>query len=784
MAVRTIFDMTFEEEKALNNPIHSFKWVAENYRNTKDITGRTNLYSWEDITFANTSIISDAANYFKKYKVYNNIDPNKDLWAWEQWWDRWEYRRLHGMTVPCRIDPTGGNSDKDLGLVWIPGKMVGHLNFGPINRTKDPDDISVADYLSAQIDQTAAIKKDVELKALFEGLSDKVVAESTFEFPDFWDGHFHTWIAQLFSQKIGLDLCVFKSRRKGFSYIAGWDVFDDLDLIPKSLSLLIAYDKRYITKVGGLLSMVKTYADFINQFTDWSKGRLYDNEDLIQLGYNEIGDPIDKGFLSMIMILSAKDNPSVARGKKAQKIKYEESGTFPNLVETKDATQSTTESGNYTVGHSTYWATVSSKPYEMQGFKQIYYNPAGHNCLAFNNIYDPNKFGTPCGMFFGHYQNLEGAIDKDGNSNKELAQQLFEKSKQLKQAHSSKKSYYAWLGERATVPAEALNQSTDNIFSPYHDLIKAQITLLEQDPFFKDFGREGRFIVKDGVTIFKTNEELKLDGYTIHPRISDLPELLGAEYDMHGCIVIWFPPHKEQKVTEKGIVYEIPNKLYYIWHDPYAVDKDADDINIKDSLGVAYVYECVNRMSPSKGDRLMASWIGRPPTTDEYNQQLFALADYFNIDETLVFENDRGDVIPYAKRFKQTKRLYPEPDMIALSDQDMDGKVGRTWGISIGKNIKRKSYGALRLRDHLGTVTSTIYNDDGTITEKVFINHVYCKFLLRQLLAWNKDGNFDGVSAMIVGMFSIISMLDDTFEEREGLTGDEDDDFFDRVLSH
>lgn len=97
---------------------------------------------------------------------------------------------------------------------------------------------------------------------------------------------------------------------------------------------------------------------------------------------------------------------------------------------------------------------------------------------------------------------------------------------------------------------------------------------------------------------------------------------------------------------------------------------------------------------------IVASYIGRPSTQDEYNYNLFLLADYYNA--KIGFENDRGDVIGYAKRFRKLNRLIEEVEIIDKKENINIRKLGRNFGVSMGSK-ERKGQGNIYLRDWLVT---------------------------------------------------------------------------------
>ena len=117
------------------------------------------------------------------------------------------------------------------------------------------------------------------------------------------------------------------------------------------------------------------------------------------------------------------------------------------------------------------------------------------------------------------------------------------------------------------------------------------------------------------------------------------------------------------------------------------------------SLGSAYVLKRPNNLS-QPDDIVVASYVGRPHTQDDYNRNLFMLADYYGC--KIGFENDRGEVIAYAKRFRKMHKLQEEFEM--LDKKELRSKnVKRQYGMHMTEARKRQ--GEIYIRDWLNTVT-------------------------------------------------------------------------------
>ena len=139
---------------------------------------------------------------------------------------------------------------------------------------------------------------------------------------------------------------------------------------------------------------------------------------------------------------------------------------------------------------------------------------------------------------------------------------------------------------------------------------------------------------------------------------------------------------------------------------------------------------------------IVASYVGRPHSQDEYNRNLFMLADYYNA--KIGFENDRGAVIQYARQHRKLHKLQEEFEM--LDKKNLRSKnVKRQYGMHTTEARKRQ--GELYIRDWLNTVRRSGDN------EVLNLHKIYDLALLQELIKFNHKGNFDRVMALMIGMY-------------------------------
>ena len=589
-------------------------------------------------------------------------------------------------------------------------------------------------------------------------------------FPNFWDGDYeYFWLQEIarngidpvnykrlnlstFVDKAHMDgsrhLIVGKARRKGFSYKNAALVTNTFNTERNSYTLLCAFDKKYLYPKG-IMAMVTDNMNFLNEHTGWAKRRqVVDKQNHRRASYLEYmsGQQVEKGYKSEVEAITFKDNPDAARGKDASIVIFEECGAFDNLKASYLATKPTVEDGGITTGQMILFGTGGDMAGGTIDFESMFYNPEAYNLLPITNIWDEGADHTTCGYFFPAFKNKIGHMDVNGNSDMDGARQSEDaKREQIKRDSKDAGVLDKHITEYPFTPKEAFLQHTSNIF-PTAALMEWRNELMRSG-MFKSLAVPGHLIQgKDGVKL-KPDDRLR--------PVLKFPVQRGD--DTTGCVVMYQSPYKENG--------EVPRDLYIIAHDPYAQDGRGQ------SLGAAYVIKRVNALS-QPDDMIVASYIGRPDTQDEYNNTLFLLAKYYNA--RIGFENDRGEVIPFAKRHKLMQHLLPEVEIFDKTDNVRIRKLGRSYGMSMGSK-ERKGQAEIYLRDWLKTPRGR--NESGEI--RLNLHQIYDIALIDELVKYNRRGNFDRVSALMVGMFHLKDL-----HTREVQVVEEQsvDTFFDRAF--
>lgn len=649
--------------------------------------------------FANTQLFREEAVRFKKFGYYT--DAPQGSVPYREYWEEQKKRCLEGYSVAG---------------TYITGYHYYYLNFYQI-------EVVETDYTVSK---------------------ERAKADTIITFPDFWDGDYHYFHAIEDAVAAGSHMVVLKARGKGFSYKGGAMLGRNFHLIPRSKGYAIASEKEFLIK-DGLLTKTAAGIEFAFEHTAFGKFRGVKNEDMHRRASYRTPQGAEKGYMSEIIGVTLKNDPQRARGKRGKLVFWEEGGKFPHLLTAWQIARRSVERGAFTTGLMLAFGTGGEEGADFEAMEEMFQNPEAYNVYPFDNEWDDPMIGEKCGYFFPIEQNLEGFIDKDGNSLKEeaLAHEKKERAK-VKENAKDPKAIDRYLAENPTKPSEALLDTGQNNFPT--ELLKAQKARVMSSKDLRNIGVPGRIIEEPEKGIRFVAD------LSIKPLRSRRP---GPDEDPSGGIVMYYPPYR--------VDGKVPPGLYVVVHDPY----DQDKSEYSPSLGAAFVMKRPNNFS-RPDDMIVASYVGRPESLDDYNENLFNLAKLYNA--KIGFENDRGDVAGYAKREKLLHYLEEQFEM-PYDPKLASNKVKRGWGMHM--TTERKLTAELYLRDWL---KQKRYRDDSGAWVRN-LHYIYDIPLLDELIKFRRDKNFDRVSAMFIGMYHLKELYHKEITEPQQ---EQEESFFDR----
>lgn len=657
------------------------------------------------VNMVNSLIIPDSESR-GKYYYCPHLSGTPE---YHEFWNEETRRRKGGYTAKCKLLKTGEVVD-----IHITGDHYDYLNYGRILRTPNKEEQkklhSDGDYKTTQVEA----------------------------FPRFWDGDYWNFKIDLFIARNGYHLAKGKARGKGYSYKRGNQAGNTINLIPKCTIVLTAYNINYLIAPQATSDMLKIKLDWYEDNTHWRRFFLSENLESIELGYKKKKGGNKKfGYRSKALSVSLHNNESAAIGKRAIEIDFEEAGKCPNLEEALGVTMSSTEVGAVNVGTIRVYGTAGTKDSNWKAFANVFFAPKKYKMMPFENIWDVNGRGKTCGFFHPQVWNMEPYMDEFGNSLLDIAYRndLKDKENQSKVLDTGK--YIVYVGQRANTPEEAFRRGGENIFSSIELSNHASTVFANRD--LQSY-RDGKLIEEKTGLVFRTNTWLKHNGLAkyAHDYIEDVP--FNVADDFQGCIREYYPP--------RVIDGEIPSNLYYVIYDPISKDKTIDTVIKENSLVSITVMAYPNNIDGVPSDLPVACYAGRPPRGEDADKIFLHMCRYYKA-KGLV-EINTGNTVGNFRKWGQLNKLYKDPSVVLSDKQKRNITPGYGMHVSGDDKIDGLSY----FRDWLYTLRSV----DEHGNNKYTFHYIYDIPLLKELLNFTINGNFDRISSMLIGMFLLKAM--------------------------
>lgn len=651
----------------------------------------------------NMDYFRPSAIHYEKYGTFTNLRPNANPNSEYGKWIREERRRIWDGYVR--------ESDGE----WVTGYLYWFLNYSPMMLSK------IREY------------KDKDGKKRKSKRADRVES-----LPECWEGIY--WRFHCLDQASngglynnfegGQHMAELASRGKGKSYSLAsilnhiFVVGENKDAHEKVKGIVTAYQKEYLTK-DGVLNKFVDMANFCATNTQFPRKRLKNSlqEMTWTMGYKDIELDIERGTQNTVLGVSSKDDESKLRGKRAAKILIEEFGTFPRLVDLYNVLLPSVQDGDIIFGQIYMLGTAGDNESDFAGAQEIMYNPRGYNMYALPNVFDKYNQGKPYFVFFfPGYVNRKGCYNEDGVSDiiKALIEILMNRYR-VKYNSTDPNTIIKTIAEVPITPAEAIVKTGVNMF-PVADLTE-RIGQLDSNPTeYNDVYVGDLVFGKDGQVEYKPTSAQPIRDF----------------------------PHKDNKIEGAIEIYQLPeidrntgkpyNDRYILGADPY----DDDESNTM-SLGSIFVLDLWT-------DRIVAEYTGRPPFADDYYEICRKLCLFYN--GRLNYEYNKKGLFSH---FSTRNSLYLLTDVLDfLKEKQMmkDGYGNKSKGTNASPAIN--AYARSRLRSWLLAPVPIMQTIDGEEKE-VMVPRLFTvrnRALLKELINYNSEGNFDRISAM--GMLMLL----------------------------
>lgn len=440
------------------------------------------------------------------------------------------------------------------------------------------------------------------------------------------------------------------------------------------------------------------------------------NEYDVKIGNNWTKRGDGSSIFHRVYSTNRKTGAEAGAGGRRNVIMYEEIGLFEELLTTWGSDDAVVKIDGVQFGVKIGIGTSGNMD-TIKYAQTIFTHPEDYNCLEF-----PTKEGDSKQCFFlPAYMADKRFKDENGNTDVEAAKKHYEKYHEEKDKTGRQDVIIA---ARTNYPIEVDHMwiSQQGKLLPYHEADQQEKKLLKNNLY-----------ESIGTAVELYWDEIKPNGvdYRImHNAVPFYDDNIAQRTNLDGCVMIY-----EHPVFIKG---QVPKDMYIITHDPYV----SDNIDEGGSLGTTHVW--VNPKYYSHVTTpLAATYIGKHPRgLDFYNQNLEKLVAYYgNPTRGLWYEAIRGERLrSYFIRKNKAYLLCLQPAFEQGSHIYL--RHTNKTGFSVGNRISK-----ITMVDRLHDLLLEEVEMNGTSTKHIFL--INCIFTIRQIKAYDLEGNYDAVSSAL-----------------------------------
>lgn len=582
--------------------------------------------------------------------------------------------------------------------------------------------------------------------------------------PRFWDGQFLMSHYFLQARTHGHHAAELASRGKGKTSFGG-GLLAKRCIIGESENnktevqcMVTAVDRTKLMDTNQILRVFKDNLDHCAKYTQFASHRLKSSDQEMEwkMGFKKAGSEVEYGSKNSVSGIITGVNQDKLNGSRGVLYLIEEAGIFKNLTSMYNMIRPSVEHGSKVFGEIFAYGTAGDDQSDFTAFAEMFYSPEGYNLEPLDNVFDKEGQGRKkCCFFFPAYLNYdESCIDKNGNSDvsKALLMILYDRYK-VKYGTTDINTIVKRISQYPIVPQEAMLRSHGNIF-PVTEL-NERLNQLDNDPNAFDDVYVGE-LVQDNKT-----GEVKFNP-TIDLPIRDFPT-------------------KDNKVKGALEIFEMPKKngegkilagRYICSADPY----DADCSNTM-SLGSIFVMDLWT-------DMIVAEYTGRPTFAEDFYEICRKLCLFYNC--RCMYEQNVMGMFSYFSSHNATHLLAETPEY--LVQRNMISSIGygnKSVGIRATTPIINGAF--KMIQTWLRKPIVSIETDEEGNNNEVSIPNLYRiknRALLKELVLWNPQGNFDRVMSLVQLMLyreeKMVLYHGDLRHTEEVSSGMEKDDYWDK----
>lgn len=232
--------------------------------------------------------------------------------------------------------------------------------------------------------------------------------------PDFWSKHYEYFHYIEICEILGKDVIAFKSRGVGFSEIA-------VCLGVRPYTTTKNYSAVYIAFSDGLLeptlSKVWDQLEWLNQETEGAFKRIRQKIDtnMRKRASTVNSEKMESGHMAELQGIVV-DNSRKLRGRRIDRLVFEESGSNPILTETYNKGQALVELVGKKIGTRIVFGTGGDTGPALAGLEKMFLNPETFNGLPYRHNYTTDGQYILTGFFLPAFSCVVDYLDEETNT--------------------------------------------------------------------------------------------------------------------------------------------------------------------------------------------------------------------------------------------------------------------------------------------------------------------------------------------------------------------------------
>jgi hypothetical protein len=510
----------------------------------------------------------------------------------------------------------------------------------------------------------------------------------------------------------GKNLMIIAGRRLGKSYYGTWlNCYYSVFRFSKTM-IAAGREDKLLNAAGMAYNHINGLQN-TEFFVPILKGTPKSTNDGMYLGYSikdeQTGKFIDKYTGGVVYLRNFRDDFTIANGLSTKYVFIEEVGMFDNLKKSYNSMKFCWKEGNNSFGFALLMGTGGDMRRGSKDAYDMFLNCDLYDLLVFQ---DKENENLKISMFIEGYWSFNEYRDKNNYLDVERAYKSELEAREKLRSSNDLESYYQRIQYSPLSWREAFLRSDSGYFDSY--LITQQLEYLERDSRAgKDYLIGWLNIGVNGEVVF----DVDVEGRYIE---ADYPFRKDVDYSKCGVVIYELP--------EKNKEGKIPYGLYIAGLDPYS----QDEAPTSSSLGCIYIYKRMYDVVGGEYNKIVAEYVGRPKTFNEFYEISRRLLIYYNAE--CLYENNVRGFKEYLENKHCLYLLSREPEII--KDIIKDSYVSRQYGIHMTREIKL--YMIQLIKDY---IIGEYEDKDGNI--KLNITKIKSKGLLKELLNFNLEDNFD-----------------------------------------